>query len=81
MKRDNFAEQLAVPSFNDWAVATYTTAIDQAYRKGTLKGSTSKNDGAVLPSDYTDKAKDVAERQIVLSGYRISDAMVDLFGQ
>jgi hypothetical protein len=80
MKRDNFAEQLGVQSFNDWAVETYATAIEQAYRKGTLKGSTSENDGVVLPADYKDKAKEVAERQIVLSGYRISDTMVDVFG-
>jgi hypothetical protein len=80
MKRDNFAEQLAFPSFNDWAVATYNIAKERAYLNGTLKGSTSKNVGVVLPSHYKDEAKEVAERQIVLSGYRISDAMVDVFG-
>jgi len=80
-KREDFAEQLAVKLFNDWAVATYNVAIEQAYRRGTLKGSSDKNDGVVLPSDYTDKAKAVAERQIVLSGYRLSDAMVEVFGQ
>jgi hypothetical protein len=39
------------------------------------------NRDRVLPSDYTDKAKEVAEHEIVLSGYRMSEAMVDVFGQ
>jgi hypothetical protein len=80
-KREDFAEQLAVKPFNDWAAETYTIAVDQAYRKGTLQGSTNKDDGVVLPSDYNDRVKEVAERQIVLSGYRISDAMVEVFGR
>ncbi|MGB6067642.1 MAG: S1/P1 nuclease [Desulfomonilaceae bacterium] len=80
-KREDFAEQLAVKLFNDWAVETYNVATEQAYRGGTLKGSSDKNDGVVLPSDYMDKAKAVAEKQIVLSGYRLSDAMVEVFGQ
>ncbi|MGO9568743.1 MAG: S1/P1 nuclease [Desulfomonilaceae bacterium] len=80
-KREDFAEQLAVKLFNDWAVETYNVAIEQAYRGGTLKGSSDKNDGVFLPSDYMDKAKAVAEKQIVLSGYRLSDAMVEVFGQ
>jgi len=80
-KREDFAEQLAVKRFNDWAAENYKIAVDQAYRKGTLKGSTDKNDGVVLPSDYTDKAKAVAERQIIISGYRLSDAMAEVFGQ
>ena len=81
LSRENFAEQLAVKPFNDWVVASYNMARDEAYRKGTLRGSTNKDDGALLPNDYTDKAKEIAERQIVLSGYRISDAMVDVFGK
>ncbi|HTY25213.1 MAG TPA: S1/P1 nuclease [Desulfomonilaceae bacterium] len=80
MKRDNFTEQLAIPSFNDWAVATYKVAIELAYLNGTLKTGT-EDDGAVLPSGYKDKAHEVAERQIVLSGYRIGDAMVEVFGK
>jgi hypothetical protein len=53
--------------------------VEQAYRKGTLRGSIMKDDGAVLPGDYIDKAREVAERQIVLSGHRIGDAMVAVF--
>jgi hypothetical protein len=81
LKRANFAEQLAVKQFNDWAVEGYNLAIERAYYKGTLKGSTDKENGAQLPENYTKGAKETAERQIVLSGYRIGDAIVELFGK
>ncbi len=81
LKRENFAEQLAVSSFNDWATATYRIAVEDAYRNGTLEGSNDKEDGVALPNSYSDKAKEIAERQIVLSGYRISDAMIKVFDQ
>jgi hypothetical protein len=81
LKRDNFADQLAVKSFNDWAVAAHKIAIEQVYRNGSLDRSTNKDDGAVLPEGYIAKAKEIAERQIVLSGYRISDVLVDVFCQ
>ncbi|MBI4962475.1 MAG: S1/P1 nuclease [Desulfomonile tiedjei] len=81
LKRDKFADELAVKSFSDWAVGTCKVAIDRAYCSGSLQGSNAKDDGVVLPSDYKGKAKEAAERQIVLSGYRISDAMFDVFGE
>ena len=81
LKRTNFAEQLAVKQFNDWAVEGYNLAIERAYYKGTLKRSTEKKNGTPLPENYTKQAKETAERQIVLAGYRISDAMVELFGK
>jgi hypothetical protein len=70
-----------VKQFNDWAVEGYNLAIERAYYKGTLQGSTDKKNGAPLPANYTKQAKETAERQIVLSGYRISDAIVELFGK
>ncbi len=81
LKRDNFTDQLLAKSFNDWAVAAHKIAIEQVYRNGALDGSANKDDGAVLPEDYTTNAKEIAERQIVLSGYRISDGMVHVFGK
>jgi pyruvoyl-dependent arginine decarboxylase (PvlArgDC) len=58
-----------------------SAAIDGAYLNDALKGGTSKEDAVVAPEDYRTKAKDVAERQIVFSGYRLSDAMVEVFGE
>lgn len=81
LKREDFSEELAVQPFNDWAVAAHNVAIKQAYRNGTLQGSTSKSNGVVLPGDYKDEAKESAERQLVLSAYRISDSMIEIFGK
>ncbi len=81
LKREDFAQQLKVKPFNDWALEAYSVAEEHAYRKGSLKGSNNEDDGVVLPADYRKKAKAVAEKQIVLSGYRLSDAMVEVFGQ
>jgi len=80
-KRENFAEELTVRSFSEWAFASYVIAKDRTYLNGTLQGSKVQGEGPVLPNDYKDKAKQTAERQIVLSGFRISDIMVDLMGQ
>lgn len=81
LKRENFADRLAVKRFDDWAVEGHDIAIEQVYRRGTLQGSTEKDNGAALPNDYINKVKEVAERQIMLTGYRISDTMVDLLGR
>lgn len=80
LKREKFSNELSVRPFNDWAVATYKIAISRTYLNGTLKAG-KEDDGAVIPSDYKEKSKEVAKRQVVLSGYRISDVMVELFGQ
>ena len=81
LKRNRLGEQLAVKSFRDWVLGSYTIAVEQAYRNGTLRGSTAREDGVALQADYSDKAGKTAEHQIVLSGYRISDEMVALFGR
>ena len=81
LTRETFAKQLAVKQYNDWALASYNLATDKIYNKGKLQGSNDKNNGVVLPADYKGPAKKAAEIQVVLAGYRISDAMVELFGK
>jgi hypothetical protein len=81
MKRGDFAHQLQVKPFDEWAKETYAIAVTDASRNGTLQGGSDKSDGPVLPSGYLDSAKQIAERQIVLSGYRIADVMVEVFGK
>lgn len=80
LKREKLSDDLAFQSFQDWAVASYKLAIDRAYLSGTLKPG-EEHDGTVIPSDYQANAQDIAERQILLSGYRISDVMVEMFGK
>ena len=66
--------------FAKWATAeSYVRAKQVAYRNGNLQGSTNENNGTVLPSNYIDGAKPVAERRAVLAGYRIADLLKVLF--
>ena len=72
--------QLTDTRFEDWATQeSYKLAKEVVYRNGSLKGSQDKTNGTVLPSDYATSAKTVAERQIVLAGYRMADVMRKLF--
>ena len=48
-------------------------AIEKAYLRGELKGSTNSDTAPALPADYTKAAKVVAERQAALAGYRLAD--------
>jgi hypothetical protein len=54
---------------------SHVQAIHTAYLDGTLKGSADRQHGIVLPSDYLDKAKPVAERRLVLASYRLADVL------
>jgi hypothetical protein len=47
-------------------------ARDIAYAAGTLKGGTDRSDGPVLPNGYAKQAKAIAERRVVLAGYRLA---------
>jgi hypothetical protein len=46
-----------------------------AYADGTLEGGTDRSDGPVLPEGYAKQAKAIAERRIVLAGYRLAEAL------
>jgi hypothetical protein len=81
LKRAALKKQLAADrSFNQWAIESYNLARKKVYQAGILKVSDSEEDGAILPHDYTKKAKEIAEKQIVLAGYRISDALTAILG-
>ena len=72
--------ELAQTQFEQWArQESFTLAKEQAYRNGTLQGSTDKNNGVVLPADYVGTAKPIGERRIVLAGYRLADGLKQLF--
>lgn len=72
--------ELADTNFQDWAKPeSYEISVRDAYKNGTLKGSTDKQDGEVLPADYASTVQPLAEKQVTLSGYRISDELKKLF--
>jgi len=81
MDRDSLAQRLTLTDFNGWAVETYGIAVKDAYLNGSLKGGKDEQSGELLPDAYTANAKKIAEGQIVLAGYRISDVLGEMFGK
>ncbi|MCU1336520.1 MAG: hypothetical protein JWO19_2101 [Bryobacterales bacterium] len=66
--------ELAEPHFETWVRhESFKLAISAVYRKGKLKGSTDRNHGISLPPDYHAASERIAERRLVLSGYRLAD--------
>jgi hypothetical protein len=57
----------------EWSLESRELAVDKAYLKGELKGGTTRNNAPKLPDDYTKQAKEVAEKQAALAGYRLAD--------
>jgi hypothetical protein len=85
-KRPEFARdqltELSEPSIDNWAkMESLELAREVAYRSGKLKGSPDKSSAPVLPKDYPQKTKPVAERRAVLAGYRLADLMRQSLGE
>jgi len=73
--REKLAE-LKEPDFEKWATAeSFPLAKEVAYLNGKIPGSPDRESAPVLPEGYTRRAKEVAERRIVLAGYRLADLM------
>jgi hypothetical protein len=75
--------ELANSDPNAWVKESYSTAVEVAYRngavRGTPKGQTQNcpqvSDATVLPPGYAPAARRVADRRIVLAGYRLADLL------
>jgi hypothetical protein len=65
--------ELAEPHFEAWTQESFKLAVSTAYRKGKIKGGVDKDHGIALPRGYHAAARHVAERRLVLSGYRLAD--------
>ena len=73
--RDKLTE-LKETDFEKWAkVESFGQAREVAYLDGKLKGGKDADSAPVLPAGYAKKAKAVAERQIILAGYRLADVL------
>ena len=57
----------------EWSLESRELAIEKAYLRGELKGATDQAHAPSLPADYTKQAKQVAEKQAALAGYRLAD--------
>jgi len=63
-----------------WAQESYDIAKTTAYMNGTLRGTPKRQQrdcseitaAKILPAGYAEKAKDIADRRIVLAGYRLA---------
>lgn len=79
LQRDALPELSEVEFVNWVKEESFPLAQQQAYRNGTLVGSRDRQNGEVLSTDYVADVKPIAERRIVLSGYRIAGLLSDLF--
>lgn len=59
----------------EWSLESRTLAIEKAYLRGELKGSTRPETAPGLPNGYAKAAKAVAEKQAALAGYRLCDVI------
>jgi hypothetical protein len=66
-------------SFAQWAKQeSFTLAKEDAYRNRQLRGSRDQHNGEVFPADYITTVKPLAERRIVLAGYRLADVLTQV---
>jgi len=69
--------ELEETTTHGWAMQSRALAIAHVYLEGNLEGRDRDNlaEAVVAPDGYTKKAKEVAERQITLAGYRLAQRL------
>jgi S1/P1 Nuclease len=73
--------ELQDTSFAHWArQESFSLAKAHAYRHGMLQGSRDEHNGVALPADYVSTTKPLAERRMVLAGYRLADVLTAIAG-
>jgi len=71
--------ELTETRFEGWArQESFTVAKEKAYRNGQLHGSRDQQNGEVFPADYIATVKPLAERRVVLAGYRLADVLTQI---
>jgi hypothetical protein len=76
LARDSFPE-FRLGEWASWVAESVQHARDTAYPSG-MAGSRDPANGLLLPPDYGTHAQALAERQIVLAGYRLADLVTRL---
>jgi hypothetical protein len=71
--RKSLRELTGSKTVREWSLESRGLAIENGYLRGALKGSTSVEDAPSLPESYTGTAKNIAEKQAALAGYRLAD--------
>jgi hypothetical protein len=73
--RDQLPQLGKTPNIVAWSKESFQLAQDNVYRSNTLPPG-ADTDATVLPPDYVATVKPIAQRQVALSGYRLSDELV-----
>jgi hypothetical protein len=72
--------ELSERDFHDWAKSeSFPAAIMHAYRSGAILGGPDEDNGEVLPANYTVIVRPLAERRMILAGYRLADILKATF--
>jgi len=71
--------ELGISNIKGWALESFAVAREKTYLNGQLEGGTSKEEAALLPAGYPKASKAIAERQLVLASYRMSDLLASLY--
>lgn len=71
--------ELAVSDYRKWAAESHRLARRVVYRGGKIDGSPEMSSAPPLPGDYTQTARPIAERRVVLAGYRMAELMKQWF--
>lgn len=74
LERGDFP-QLATSEIKDWAKESVAIAASVAYLDGVLTGGEDDQDPFEVPDGFSALAQDVAEHQVALAGFRISDLL------
>ena len=69
--------ELKQTAFDDWVNESKALVKTEVYRNGKLAGGTGEFTAVALPAGYPREAKAVAERRVILSGYRLADVLKD----
>jgi hypothetical protein len=70
--------ELSETRFENWAkVESVALAKSVVYRDGKLEGGTGELSAVVLPEGYSRATQPIAERRVVLSGYRLAATLQD----
>ena len=77
--RPSLPELEAAKDVRGWALESRQLAIDTVYLKGALPGSYDEKAALpALPGDYAATGRRLAERRLVLAGYRLADELTQL---
>ena len=73
-------DELSETDFRRWAIAeSLDIASSKGYRNGALQGGTTESESELLPADYRSTVQPIAERRVVLAGYRLADRLSQWF--